>query len=312
VNHRQSAGVSGNERSVALHQEMPVNTFNDTRCDLGEGPAWDECSQSLFWVDIKGRKIFAAAADGTLRNTWNTADQPSAVIMAQSGSMLVTTGQQVMELCVDSGDMTTKLQLSDEPSGNRCNDAKCDPLGNLWIGTMDSQEKERAGRLWRIDSSGEGTVFLDGIGIANTLAWDMLRGRFYFADSMVGDIYVFDYDSKKSEIEHRSTFFHRDCAPGVPDGSAIDEEGYLWNARWGGGCVVRISPDGDLDHVVEVPAECPTSCAFGGEDMKTLFVTSALPNSSEHPSHDAMDGAVFSIDVGVAGSRIPLYRGLLG
>jgi len=205
--------------------------------------------------------------------------------------------------------MKPYIQLSGEPSGNRCNDAKCDPLGNLWIGTMDNSEKERIGRLWRIDSSGEASVFLDGIGVANTLAWDMLRGRFYFADSMVGDIYVFDYDRKNAEITGRKTFFHRNSAPGVPDGSAIDEDGYLWNARWDGGCVIRISPDGELDRVVELPVQRPTSCAFGGSGMKTLFVTSAANASSAPPGSADVGGAVFVVDVNVAGSRIPLYSG---
>jgi sugar lactone lactonase YvrE len=198
------------------------------------------------------------------------------------------------------------VQLSGEPSGNRCNDAKCDPLGNLWVGTLDAGLRKRQGRLWRIDSSGQATIFLEGIGIANTLAWDTLRGRFYFADSMLGDIYVFDYDMETAEITGQRTFFHHDSAPGRPDGSAIDEDGYLWNARWDGGCVIRISPDGELDRVIEVPTQRPTSCAFGGEDMKTLFITSA------DDDHDDKSGAVLSLEVDVPVSRISPYAGPIG
>ena len=285
---------------------MGITILNDIRCSLGEGPTWDETSQSLFWVDIDTKKIFAAAADGTVINTWRTAAPPSAVILAQAGRKLVTAGQQILELCTESGEMTPIMQLSDEPYGNRCNDAKCDPLGNLWVGTMDADLKQRQGRLCRLDSNGQATVFLDGIGIANTLAWDTLRGRFYFADSMAGDIYVFDYDMQKAEITKQQIFLPRDGAPGGPDGSAIDEEGYLWNARWDGGCVVRISPDGELDRVLELPTRRPTSCAFGGEGMKTLFITSAADDN------DDLSGAVFSIESEVAGARIPAYAGPIG
>jgi sugar lactone lactonase YvrE len=293
-------------------ENSPVKLFNDVRCALGEGPAWDEASQLLFWVDIHGKKIFAATADGVVTHSWITAAQPSAVILSLSGKKLVTGGQEVMELCTESGEMTPNVQLSGEPSGNRCNDAKCDPLGNLWIGTMDNSEKERLGRLWRIDSTGQATVFLEGIGVANTLAWDLSRGRFYFADSMLGDIYVFDYNAENATISGQRTFFRRDNAPGVPDGSAIDEEGYLWNARWDGGCVIRISPHGEVDRVVDMPTRRPTSCAFGGEDMKTLYVTSAASGSSAPDDRNDMSGAVFSIEVDVAGSRIPPYAGPIG
>jgi sugar lactone lactonase YvrE len=95
----------------------------------------------------------------------------------------------------------------------------------------------------------------------------------------------------------------------VPDGSAIDEEGYLWNARWDGGCVIRIAPDGELDRVVEMPARRPTSCAFGGDNMKTLYVTSAAMDSTDPADSADLGGAVFSIEVDVAGSRIPPYNG---
>lgn len=284
---------------------MDITPLNNIRCALGEGPTWDASSQSLFWVDIDGNKIFAATADGSVTNTWSTVTPPSAVILAQAGRKLVPAGQEILELCTASGEMKPVVQLSGEPSGNRCNDAKCDPLGNLWVGTMDAGLEKRQGRLWRINSNGQATIFLDGIGIANTLAWDTLRNRFYFADSMAGEIYVFDYDMRTAEITEQRIFLHRDSAPGGPDGSAIDAAGYLWNARWDGGCVVRISPDGELDRVLELPTRRPTSCAFGGEDMKTLFITSAADEG------DDLSGAVFSIHVDVAGSPIPSYAGPL-
>jgi sugar lactone lactonase YvrE len=192
VNDRQTHEDHNNERTACSQGDSTVNIFNDIRCALGEGPTWDESSNSLLWVDIKGKKIFAATADGVITSTWSTSAQPSAVILAHSGKKLVTAGQEILELCTVSGEMKSFVQLTGEPAFNRCNDAKCDPMGNLWVGTMDDGEKGRTGRLWRIDSNGEGEVFLDGIGVANTLAWDMSRGRFYFADSMVGDIGVFD------------------------------------------------------------------------------------------------------------------------
>jgi len=227
-------------------------------------------------------------------------------------NVLVPAGQQILQLCTGTGALQTVAELAGEPTDNRCNDAKCDPMGNLWIGTMDNNERKRTGRLWRFDAGGGECVVLDGIGVANTLAWDMARGRFYFADSMVGDIYRYDYDAASAEIACRKIFFRRDGAPGIPDGSAIDDEGFLWNARWDGGCVIRISPDGRLDRVIKLPTMRPTSCAFGGLDMKTMFITSAAVDSSRPFDRADLGGAVFRIELDVAGSSIPRYKGPVG
>ena len=308
----QPADKSGDLKYSRKDQFFSARILSNIRCVLGEGPAWDSCAQLLYWVDIHDSRVFVATADGVVKRSWNIPGQPSAVILMCPGKVLVPAGQEILLLCTESGNFHPFAQLSGEPIDNRCNDAKCDPMGNLWIGTMNTNECERTGQLRRFNRDGGDTVVLEGIGVANTLAWDTSRSRFYFADSMVGDIYVFDYDSACAEISNRKIFFPRDSAPGVPDGSAIDEEGYLWNARWDGGCVVRISPYGELDQVVEVPTRRPTSCAFGGVDMKTLYVTSAASDSSAPPGQDDQGGAVFSIEVNVAGCSIPLYEGQAG
>jgi sugar lactone lactonase YvrE len=293
-------------------QKLPaVRVFSGIHCRLGEGPAWDQNSKTLFWADIQGRTVFAATAGGGGSRSWKFPEHPSAVIIGSDGDLLVPAGRSIFRLCTESGDLRLVAQLAGEPQGNRCNDAKCDPNGNLWVGTMDNNERNKSGRLWRFSSGGAGSVVLEGVGIANTLAWDLARGRFYFADSMVGDIYVFDYDSESAEISHREVFFPRSHAAGVPDGSAIDDEGYLWNARWDGSCVIRISPDGELDRVIELPTMRPTSCAFGGLNMKTLFVTSAAAESLAPCDRVDNAGSVFSVEVDVAGAVIPPYGGLL-
>ena len=160
------------------------------------------------------------AIESGARCSWRIPAQPSAVILTHTGDILIPAGQEVLRLNPGSGDIQTVAKLAGEPKNNRCNDAKCDPLGNLWIGTMDNSEKDSIGRLWRFNAGGGKSIVLDGIGVANTLAWDVARGHFYFADSMVGDIYVFDYDAASAEIGNRKVFFQRDRAPGVPDGSA--------------------------------------------------------------------------------------------
>lgn len=306
------ADDSGAEKMSPNHRLAEINVFNSGTCELGEGPAWDSDSRSLYWVDILGDAVYAASAEDGARRSWKITSQPSAAILTRTNYVIVPAGQKIFELCPTSGEVQTVAELAGEPQDNRCNDAKCDPIGNLWVGTMDNYERNPIGRLWRFNADGGKSVVLDGIGVANTLAWDMTRGRFYFADSMIGDIYKFDYDAECAEISGREVFFKRDGAPGVPDGSAIDSEGYLWNARWDGGCIVRISPDGELNQRIDLPTMRPTSCAFGGTDMKTLYVTSAAAGAPGLRDRKDNSGYVFSVEVDVPGSIIPPYNGPLG
>lgn len=287
---------------------MSVDVFCPFRAALGEGPAWDPGTLSLFWVDVRAERVRSRSYDSAFERDWRVPSSPSAVVRTTGRNLLVPAGNSVLLLDTVTGTSRRFADLTGEPDQNRSNDAKCDPTGNLWIGTMDDSEQAVTGRLWQIKIDGSSSVLLTGVGIANTLAWDTRRSRFYFADSLIGDIYVFDYDAVNAEIRNRQVFFEGGRAPGIPDGSAIDDEGFLWNARWDGSCVVRISPSGKLDRAVELPARRPTSCAFGGRDLRTLFVTSASVGLTESNS-DSFDGAVFSMKVDVAGSPVPPYGG---
>jgi sugar lactone lactonase YvrE len=286
-----------------------VETFSNTRSVLGEGPAWDGATGSLIWVDIRGDKVFAKSYETAEEQAWSVPN-PSAAIPAGGDNLLITSGHALLRLSRMTGKVETVLRFHGEPKNNRCNDAKCDPLGRLWVGTMDDS-KRISGQLWRVEGSGESAIILKEIGISNTLAWDLPRKRFYFADSLVGDIYVFDYDPSTGRIGNRRVFLSRDSAPGVPDGSALDEQGYLWNARWDGSCVVRISPAGKVDTMVDLPVLRPTSCAFGGPDMQTLFVTSAVaPSTCCDPK--SLNGVVLTFRAGVGGSPIPHFCDSIG
>ena len=134
-----------------------------------------------------------------------------------------------------------------------------------------------------------------GIGISNTLAWSPDETRFYFADSLKSRIFVYDYDAESGAISGKRSFFDA-SGFGMPDGSAMDVDGCLWNARWGVGRVLRITPDGDIDRQIEIPALQPSSCAFGGPKLDTLFITSArIALSAEALAHLPLSGSVFAI-----------------
>jgi sugar lactone lactonase YvrE len=152
------------------------------------------------------------------------------------------------------------------------------------------------GVLFRIDGRGA-TVARRDIGISNTLCWSPDRTKFYFADTLANVIWVHDYDDAKGTIGAPRVFlegFDR----GFPDGSAMDSEGYLWNCRFGGGCVVRIAPDGSIDRVIDLPVTNVTTCTFGGPDLKTAFITTASVLS---PDNERLAGSLFTLESSVAG-----------
>lgn len=190
----------------------------------------------------------------------------------------------------------------------RLNDGRPDPLSNFWVGSMynnvtheggatDEHAAPDRGHLFRITPNGQATEELSGIGIANTLCWSPNRSRFYFADTLRNEIRQYDFDAATGGIDGGASYLSG-YGLGLPDGSAIDSEGYVWNCRWGGGGIVRVAPDGAIDGFHPVPTSNPTTCAFGGPGLSTLFITSAR---NEAQPGDRLEGSLWALDAGVSG-----------
>ena len=213
--------------------------------------------------------------------------------------------------CGTSGPLQTLASIEADQRGTRLNEGVVAPDGSFWVGTMANNIgpddapvdiTEDAGRIDQVDANG-GVIALndDRFGITNTMVWTA-DGRFVTADTMKNELYSYRWDRSRSRLDDRRPFFQR-FARGLPDGSSMDAEGYIWNCRVvGGSCLVRIAPDGSLDHVVELPCSWPTSCAFGGKDLDTLFVTSArFTMSEQHLADNPVEGGLFVLRPGVRG-----------
>ena len=251
---------------------------------LGEGPVWDEEAQVLWWVDIVGCRVQRFdPSDGHVRN-WRVDDHVSAAIPCVSGGLILAMAGGLARLDAGSG-MRNIFARPDSDPGNRSNECRTDPRGaalawdhvkQLGAGRVAPRPlRGSTGGLFRVEADGRSTQILSGVGISNTLAWSPDGDRLYFADSLKGVIWSFRFDLDDGTVTERRVFAAPDIAPGAPDGSAVDEEGCLWNARWGAGVVVRFAPDGRVDRTLKVPALQPTCVAFGGADRTTLYVTSA-------------------------------------
>jgi sugar lactone lactonase YvrE len=193
------------------------------------------------------------------------------------------------------------------------NDARADPRGTLWMGSMRNNVNADGsagavggsdGALLCLSPDGKFKIWREELGIANTLAWSPDHRRFYFGDTLANTIWVYDYDAATGAIANEQPFL-QGFTRGLPDGSTVDSEGYLWNCRFFGGCIVRVSPDGTIDRVVEMPVKNITTCTFGGPDRKTLYVTTA---KIEAPAGDRLAGGLYAIPTEVAGQPENQFR----
>ncbi len=290
---------------------VPRPSHLPQRDQLGEAPFWDGATGALWWVDIVGKRVQRLDGETGEVRAWSTAGFPSAAVPCESGGLAVATPDGVHRLNLGSG-LTTPFARPDPDPGNRSNECRADPQGRLWLGTMssnlnaDGSPKPLAGAtggLFRVEPDGRASRVLSDIGIANTLAWSPDGGTLYFADSLKGVIWAFPFDPADGALGERRVFVDADAAPGEPDGSSVDADGFLWNARWGAGVVARFAPDGRLERTVALPASQPSSVAFGGADRRTLYVTSAR-QGLDTPGE--WDGALFRMEAPTQG--LPLAR----
>jgi sugar lactone lactonase YvrE len=256
---------------------------------LGEGPRWDATDGRLLWVDIEGRVLHisdpAAGTDRAIR-MWSRVG--SASWTTSENILLVALADRLALLDLRDDSLSTLAEIP-HAGHMRLNDGVCDPAGRFWVGSMALAETPGAAALYRF-AGGVLERVLDDVTLSNGLGWSSDGSRMYYVDSPTQRIDVFDYDGGAGSIANRRPFAEIDGADGIPDGLAVDDDGCVWVALWGGRAVRRYSPEGALVDVVHLPAEHVTACCFGGDDLRSLFITTAAP-----------DGSVFVTDAGVAG-----------
>ena len=287
---------------------MSLSAVTPHRARLGEGPFWDAPTQALYWVDIAARQ--ALRLMGGQLQVWQLPEHVSAFIPCERGDALVTLSSGVYRLDLAT-EALTLLCVADPKAGNRGNEARCDAQGRLWLGTMQNNIGEqgedlpiirRSGGLFRIDADATVTRLLNGLGIPNTLLWNEAGSQVHFGDSMDGTLYQHSIQAD-GQLGAAQAWFGPHTRGG-PDGSAMDAEGYIWNARWDGSCLLRLTPSGAVDRIIELPVSRPTSCVFGGPELTTLYITSAAS-----PLNHPLDGAVLAIEVDVPGKPCHRFAG---
>jgi sugar lactone lactonase YvrE len=281
---------------------------------LSEGPRWDEERQELLWVDILGSGFHRATvtADGGPDQVRTMAfdRHVGAVAPVAGGGYVLAAGQGFLFVDED-GSVSELAQPEAGRVDVRMNDGACDPQGRFWAGTMAYDESPGAGTLYRLELDGRCDAVLTGLTISNGIGWSPDGGTMYLSDSGTGLVEAFDFHGASGTISGRRTLVRVD-RPGIaPDGLTVDEQGDIWIGMYGGWAVDRYRPEGSLRATVPIPAAQATSCAFGGHDRRTLFVTTGrerLDQAALECQPDA--GRVFSVTgLGARGAACAPYRG---
>ena len=313
------AGRAGRVRGVVAQACVKGVSMGELRCvapvgDItGEGAVWAGDEGCLYWTDINRFLVHRLDGAGAVR-TWFFDEPATALALTERpGTLVVALGSRLI--------LWRPADDSREPLGPplpgaprvRFNDGRPDPLGRLVIGTMGNNVgpdgegldvEPGLGRLYAFTRGGGFEELQAGIGIANTVCWSPDARRFYFADTMANAIRVHDFDPATGAVGAARPFLVGHDR-GAPDGSAVDSDGFLWNARYGGGCVLRVAPDGTVERVIEVPCGNVTTCTFGGADLGTLYITTARGGQGRS---ERLAGSVFALEAPVPGLPERVFR----
>lgn len=277
---------------------------------VGEGPVWDQSAQVLWWVDIKGQRLFRFDPARGENRAWAMPERIGCVAPRRSGGLIGAFQTGFKGIDASTGAVTPIVDPEPDRPGNRFNDGKCDRRGRLFAGTMDDAEVACTGTLYRLDPDLGVHIVRRDVHLSNGLGWSPDDRVMYHTDSLRRVIWPFDYEPDLGTIANERVLARVPDEAGVPDGLCVDAEGFVWSAHWGGWRLTRYAPDGRIDRVLDMPVPQPTSCAFGGPDLATLFVTSAAIGMTDADFVKAPDGGgLFAVDAGVRGLPVSGFAG---
>lgn len=282
---------------------MEVDVAVAARAQVGESPVWDTRTGRLAWVDIPAGTLHSSDVTTGATTSWDVGVLLGAVVPRDVGGWAAVTGEGYALL--DGSDHRARTVAAVTPERDRrMNDGKCDPWGRFWGGSTATAFAVGLGALHRWTGDGPAEQVRGGLGLPNGLGWSPDGSTMYLADSVTRvlyDVAVLDGPSGRLGVWRELVRFS--AADGVPDGLAVDAEGNVWLAMWGGGCLRVLDPRGDEVRRVDVPVSQPASCAFGPSGQ--LYVTTARAGLTEQALHDEPEaGSVLVLDAGVAGAAV--------
>lgn len=273
------------------------------QCMLGEGPLWHAERKSCFWVDIEGCSLYEYKWSDQIMKSWRLPHRITLAVQDEKENLILGMQGGIARFNLQTGELDWLLDIDKEIADNRCNDGGCDSEGRLWVGTMDIHFKEGAGSLYCIDKNLSLQKKWPQVTISNGLAWPTGNKKLYYIDSPTQTVQSFIFDASSGDIDFEKIVISIPANMGSPDGMVIDEEGMLWIAHWNGFGVYRWNPEnGKLIETIQVPVPQVSCCAFFGEHLDHLIITTARQNMTEADLEKYPEsGNVFIAKPGVKG-----------
>ena len=289
---------------------MTVELVVPARCNLGEGPLWDHRNRTLVWIEITPGQVFRFdPRTGENRRVYEAAAPVGCVALRASGGLVVAAGLSLLALDDDGGSRQLST-LTEEPALHQLNDGTIDREGRLVIGTVASTWDTPTGSLYGVDRDHAATRFATGLTVSNGIDWSPDGATMYFADSATGRIDAFVYDERTGTPSERRPLARIEPADGVPDGLCVDSEGCVWVALYGGSAVRCYSASGEQVDEIRLPASQITSCAFGGDDLADLYITTCTEAfTPAQLDAEPLAGSVFRTRPGARGLEANLFGG---
>jgi len=290
---------------------LETHTVLDANNIVGESIVWDSDRQTLFWVDIIGRQIHGWNSSKNEHLSWPTPEIVTSFGLHKSGHSAVVGLRKRIALWDFDQQFSTLANIEPDQPLNRLNEGVLGPDGAFWVGTMQDNigiddaprdVTENRGHVYKVYPDGAVIKLSDDVfGITNTMVWRE-DNTFIVDDTLANALYAYTLDGATGQLVNRRVY-QQNFDRGLPDGSCLDADGYVWNCRViGGSCVARFAPDGSLDRLIELPCSWQTSCCFGGPDLDELYVTSArFTLSDEHLARHPLEGGLFRVRPGVRG-----------
>lgn len=290
---------------MRLKAELLLAAGNET----GESPVWDERARCLWWTDIPAKRLHRIDPATGLTESFSMPGRVGCFALRRSRGLVLAMEHGFSFFDPQSGAVETIAEPEVGLTNHRFNDGRCDREGRFLVGSMNLARDVASARLWQLSRDKTVRPLANDSTIANGLAFSPEGRIMYWVDGGRQQVFRFDY-SQDGIASNRRVWLDRETAPGRPDGGAVDADGCYWSGRWMGGCVVRFTPDGRIDRLVEVPASRVTMCAFGGADYRTLFITTANEGmSAAEKEAEPLAGGLFAIHLDVAGLPESLFEG---
>lgn len=305
---KESARNDQGLTTQAIEQDVEQTTARlafQWEADLGEGAYWDHINSRLFWVDILKQQVHVYNPETGVNDSYSTPSRVGTVVPQTDSTAVVALEDGMYLLDLPDGQINILTPLEAENHENRFNDGKCDPLGNLWVGSMNLAETDATGSLYKVKPDGSAEVMFQPVTISNGIVWSADGKTMYYIDTPSASIRAFDFNLELATISNERVVVKVSDSLGFPDGMAIDAEDKLWVGMWNGNAVLRFDPiSGALIGKVNVPAHNVTACAFGGPELDQLYITSArVDMTPEELKEMPLSGSIFVAQPGVKGVK---------